>query len=157
MAIPWTIFFIPTLAEGAAETFILVTFWLDSTLTAIFFFFLSQVEKGNNGISPQHPLSSSKGLTLQETSRSSSDAESWEPSAVLHKQSGRTWLSSDILSKQAARQQISFRSRGPWWRESAWQEYVLWNDSAGAPRPHPFPAPTYICLILTLFLSDWNV
>lgn len=38
MAIPWIIFFIPTLAEGAAETFILVTFWLDCTLTAILFY-----------------------------------------------------------------------------------------------------------------------
>lgn len=58
---------------------------------------------------PRPTPSSNKGLTLQETSRFSFDAQSWEPSAVLHKQSGRTWLSSDILSKQAARQQISFR------------------------------------------------
>lgn len=96
------------------------------------------------------PLSSDEGLTLQETSRFSSDAQSWEPSVVLHKQSGRTWLSSDILSKQAARQQISFRSRGPWWRESVWQEYVVWNDLAGAPLSPPPPASVSFLLSLCL-------
>lgn len=56
-------------------------------------------------------LSSNEGLTL---SRFSSGAWSWESPALLHKQWRSTPLSSDILSREAARQQITAHLHVSW-------------------------------------------